>query len=272
MTNIYNITLATVLALGCAQASAQAIATINGKGFTEQKFKEELTILGQQSDMIKTSPEIRRRFLEHIIDNELFASEAEKVGLQKSEEFQSKLAGARRDILASIFLQQQIDKETSTAKLQKYFDANKEKFSDKEVRASHILLDKDNRSTAEEVLKKALKGEDFATLAKKHSTGPSGPKGGDLNFFKRGRMVPAFDKVAFSTPKGKVYPQLVETRFGWHIIKITDIRGGGEVSFAQKEPEIKRLRAQEIKEELTEKLRKQNHVIINDSALKAINL
>lgn len=91
----------------------------------------------------------------------------------------------------------------------------------KEVKASHILVAK--RTDAERLIAKINGGSKFEDLARKHSTCPSGKKGGDLGYFGRGQMVPAFEAAAFGLEKGKV-SQPVETQFGFHIIKVTDKR------------------------------------------------
>ncbi len=87
----------------------------------------------------------------------------------------------------------------------------------KTAAALHILVK--HESLAKEILDKLKKGAKFQTLAKKHSTCPSGKKGGDLGEFKKGSMVPAFDKIVFS---GAILEPLgpVKTKFGWHIIKV----------------------------------------------------
>ncbi|RKF21547.1 peptidylprolyl isomerase [Alginatibacterium sediminis] len=81
--------------------------------------------------------------------------------------------------------------------------------------ALHILVK--DKEKADDLLQQIEKGADFQALAKKHSTCPSGRKGGDLGEFRRGQMVPAFDKVCF---EGEILkPSLVKTQFGWHIVK-----------------------------------------------------
>ena len=70
----------------------------------------------------------------------------------------------------------------------------------------------------------SLNGADFAELAKTKSKGPSAPKGGDLDFFAEGQMVPSFSKAAFALKKGEITPSPVQTQFGWHIIKVEDRR------------------------------------------------
>ena len=99
------------------------------------------------------------------------------------------------------------------------------------VTASHILIAheeaqratnnrnrKEARKLAEQILKDLKSGKEFAELARQHSDGPSGPKGGDLGRFTRGQMVPEFDKVVFKLKPGAV-SDIVETQFGYHIIK-----------------------------------------------------
>ena len=107
-------------------------------------------------------------------------------------------------------------------------------FVDEQVRASHILLafgnDKDSsRREAEKIMAMAKGGIDFGALATQYSTDPgSAQNGGDLNFFGKGRMVPAFEQAAFAANVGDIVGP-VETQFGWHIIKVTDRKGGSPV-------------------------------------------
>ena len=101
------------------------------------------------------------------------------------------------------------------------------------IRASHILISykdalrsetnrdrRDARKLAEKILKEVKSGRDFAEQARKHSDGPSGPKGGELGRFERGQMVPEFDQVVFVLETGDI-SEVVETKFGYHIIKRT---------------------------------------------------
>jgi len=82
--------------------------------------------------------------------------------------------------------------------------------------ALHILVK--HKEQAEDIMAQLKKGAKFQTLAKKYSTCPSGGKGGDLGEFKKGQMVPPFDKAVFSAEI--LTPLLVKTKFGWHIIKV----------------------------------------------------
>ena len=135
-----------------------------------------------------------------------------------------------------------------------YYEYNIDTFLvPKQVKARHILFKVDQLSTEEEekkvrdkagvVLEEARQDKDFAALAEKYSEGPTKSKGGDLGYFSRGRMVKPFEDVAFNLKKGEI-SDLVRSRFGYHIIKVEDI----------KEERTKPL--QEVKDHIVEKLRK----------------
>jgi len=143
--------------------------------------------------------------------------------------------------------------KVSEEEISQYFDLNREKYAkEKEVKASHILfkVDQDaNQEQIDEAQKKALKvleeakaGADFAELAKKHSEDPgSKTKGGDLGFFTKDRMVKPFSDAAFAVKPGEM-SEPVRTTFGWHIIKVDEVKEA-------KEPVL-----EEVKEEVRTKL------------------
>jgi peptidyl-prolyl cis-trans isomerase D len=118
--------------------------------------------------------------------------------------------------------------------IQSFYEYNHASYSQPhQLKARHILFklaedaakeaDEEVRKTAEAVLAKVRKGEDFASLAAKHSSCPSKSKGGDLGYFEKGRMTPAFEEVAFNLKKGEI-SDLVRTPFGYHIIQVEDIK------------------------------------------------
>jgi peptidyl-prolyl cis-trans isomerase D len=131
------------------------------------------------------------------------------------------------------------------ADIERAYNENFEQFSTPdEVRASHILLrtegkdEADVRARAEEILKQARAGADFGQLATKSSEDTaSAPKGGDVDFFSRGRMVPAFEEAAFALEEGAI-SDLVRTDFGFHIIKLTGKRPGTTRSLDSVRPQL----------------------------------
>jgi len=141
---------------------------------------------------------------------------------------------SRRDLIISNYIQQTFAPKVSVSdeESKKFYDQNIDKFKQPEsVRASHILIGLDAkaadadkkkaREKAETVRRDLAGGADFSKLAKQHSTCPSSQQGGDLGYFGRGQMVPAFENVAFTLKPGEI-SDVVETQFGYHIIKVVD--------------------------------------------------
>ena len=139
-----------------------------------------------------------------------------------------------RDLAIRKLLDDQIGGKSTVSEKESraYYDSNLGSFKKPEqVRASHILIKVDPgadeakkaeaRTKIESLQAKLKNGEDFGAVAKEYSEGPSGPKGGDLGFFGRGQMVKPFEETAFSMKPGQV-SGMVETRFGYHLIMVTE--------------------------------------------------
>jgi peptidyl-prolyl cis-trans isomerase C len=133
--------------------------------------------------------------------------------------------------------------------IKKFYTENVDRFKRPEsVKASHILIGVDQKATpeekqkarakADEILKKLKSGGDFAALAKSDSTCPSKAQGGDLGFFSRGQMVPPFEKAAFAMKPGEL-SEVVETQFGYHIIKVTDKQAEETTKFEEVKDKIR---------------------------------
>ena len=148
----------------------------------------------------------------------------------------------------------------------KYYSENKSKFETPEqVRASHILIKPDTndpnadpnqakataKAKAEDLLKQIKGGADFAELARANSACPSSKQGGDLDFFGRGQMTPPFEKAAFALKAGQV-SDVVETQFGYHIIKLTDHKDANTIPFEQAKDDIVKLLTQTKQGEFAE--------------------
>lgn len=151
----------------------------------------------------------------------------------------------------------------SDAEVDAFYQQNLERFKQGEtVRASHILIGMPQNATPEQkaaakakaqgVLKKVRGGGDFAALARVESQDPgSAPNGGDLGYFPKGQMTPAFEEAAFSLKTGTV-SGLVETPFGFHIIKVTDRRAPRTTPLAEVSPQIKQFLEQGQREQKLE--------------------
>jgi peptidyl-prolyl cis-trans isomerase C len=160
--------------------------------------------------------------------------------------------------------------------IKEYYESHAHLFNQPEqVRASHILIKVDSKATESEqaealkkikaVQEKQKKGEDFAQLAKTYSEGPSSSKGGDIGYFIRGQMAPPFEEAAFKMKPGEV-SDVVKTRFGYHLIKVTDKKPATKVTYEDMKERIaqflKREKVQKEVKEFVDKLRKDAKVEI----------
>jgi peptidyl-prolyl cis-trans isomerase C len=144
--------------------------------------------------------------------------------------------------------------------VRKFYEGNKPRFrEDATVHASHILIRVEEKADAaartkaraliETIQTQVKKGGNFAELAKQHSQDPgSAPKGGDLGFFARGQMVPAFEEAAFATKAGQV-SGIVETPFGYHLIKVAETKPGRDVGFDEVKEQIREYLKQQVREQ-----------------------
>ena len=167
----------------------------------------------------------------------------------------------RRDLLISRFVETTFVSKAvvSEAEIRAFYDKNLDKFKQNEsVKASHILIGVDSKATvdektkarekAEKLRKELAGGADFATLAQGNSTCPSSQQGGDLGFFGKGQMVPAFEKAAFALKPGEI-SDVVETQFGYHIIKLTEKKPAATTDYKDVKAKIEEfLKGQKVNE------------------------
>ncbi|MDR3242451.1 MAG: peptidylprolyl isomerase [Clostridiales Family XIII bacterium] len=146
-----------------------------------------------------------------------------------------------------------------------YYAENMEDFAVEEIRASHILISDaehtdENRKLIEEVREKIIKGETtFEEMAAEYNSDSTKDTGGDLNYFERGSMVPEFEEAAFALKTGEI-SGIVESEYGYHLIKVTDIREKSYKSLTDAEEDIRTILTGEIYETEIEKLREETGV------------
>ncbi len=160
-------------------------------------------------------------------------------GFESLDDYQEFFLEQNGGMMAIGLLRDEIVKDAAIedSEVQEYYLNNQTYFQkDKQVHARHILLP--TREQAEEVLAKIKDGADFAEMAKEYSTGPTGPDGGDLGFFGKGQMVAEFEEAAFAMQAGEV-SDIVQTDYGFHIIKVDEIQPESIVPFEEAKDQIK---------------------------------
>lgn len=225
----------TAILLTTSLASAKTLVTVNGTKITQNDVDTELMNATQgrfNQVPAEKRAQFRKQVLEQLVAKELVYEDAKKTGVLKSKEFKNEykkvLERVKKDLAIQVWQKRELDKVKVTAKeLKDYYNKNKEEFNEKEsVHARHILVKTEDE--AKEIIKdlESLKGDKlkskFIELAKTKSTGPSGPKGGDLGYFVQGQMVPEFNNKVFTMPVGSVTKEPVKTKFGYHVIYLED--------------------------------------------------
>lgn len=244
---------ATAFAQDQTAADDPVVATING----DEVRRTEVEIIAQSlPEQMRNVPmeQIYPMLLDRVIDFKLLEAEAEEQKIGDDPELQEALAQARANVLRDAMLRKSVDSgSTEEALKARYEEMKKEEgFSYEEVHARHILLASEEDAKA--VISDLEGGADFVELAKEKSTGPSGPEGGDLGYFKMGQMVPEFGDAAFGMEIGSTSSEPVKTQFGFHVIKVEDKRKV-EPSFEETEPQIRQDLARTIVTALVEDLR-----------------
>lgn len=203
---------------------------------TDQEVVDKIREIASGSPNLLSLEEVKKQL-------EQYGQDFEKVK-------QDVRTGLLRDRFMEVQWQGKIDVTEDEAR--KYYEQNPKRFETPEqIRASHILIKFDAadssadpnaakakaRATTEGLLRQINEGADFAELAKAHSVCPSAPGGGDLGFFPRGQTTPLFEKAAFELQVGQI-SGIVETEYGYHIIKVTDHKDAGVISFEQAKADI----------------------------------
>lgn len=246
------LTLAAVPAPARTQTPDPVVARVNGAEIHASDVAIAEEELGSQLPPM-TSEAKRDYVVTYLADTLLVAQAAAKKNIAETEEFKRRMVFSRNRLLSEALLEQEAKAAVTEAAMREIYDeAAKKVGAEKEVRASHILVETEQEAKA--VLSDLKKGEDFAELAKKKSKDPSASKGGDLGYFTKDQMVPEFAEVAFSLEPGKV-SEPVKSQFGWHIIRVDDQRARSMPEFDKVKDQIKNFLIRKAQTEMVAKLR-----------------
>lgn len=176
--------------------------------------------------------------LEQVINTRLVQNKAEDQGLENDPEVQQQLSMAKQQIVRSVYIQRELDKEISDSDVKAKYDEEIGKIpAVEEIKAAHILVD--SEAKAKDIISKLEAGGDFGQLAAENSADPGNKdKGGDLGWFSKADMVPEFADAAFKLGKGEITKAPVKTQFGYHVVKVEDKRERPKPTLDEVKPQI----------------------------------
>jgi peptidyl-prolyl cis-trans isomerase C len=227
---------AALWAVSAQNVLAQNIAIVNGKAVP----KSRLDALAQQvaKSGRPVTPEVQQQMRDAVITREVFAQEAEKLGLMASDDYKNQMEIARQTVLITVLMDDFKKKNAVTdtelkAEYDKFAAAN----GGKEYKARHILVEKE--ADAKAIIASIKKGGKFEDIAKKQSKDPgSGANGGDLDWANPSSYVAEFTEALLKLTKGQMAESPVKTQFGFHIIRVDDIRNAQLPAFEELKPQI----------------------------------
>lgn len=240
---------------GFANAAVE-LAKVNGKSITEKDLESALTGLNDvQREQVLKDKATKRQVLDNVIEQEVLYQQAEKDKFNESPEYKAALEGFKKQYLANMLIQKKLNGKITESTAKSFYSKNKDKFSTDQVHALHILLE--TEAEAAKVFQETKKKDaDFQQLAEKFSKDPSAKNNrGDLGFFTRDRMVPEFSEAAFKAPKNQVIGP-IKTPFGYHLIKVVDVKTGKTLDYNEVELQVKSTLRQSLIKELVADLKK----------------
>jgi peptidyl-prolyl cis-trans isomerase C len=217
-------------------AWSQNLAIVNGKTVPSSRvdaLKQQVERSGRP-----VTPEILAQIKEELIAREIFMQEARKRGLDASEDYKAQLELARQSLLIrELFANFQKKNPVTDAEVKAEYDKFVAANGGKEYRARHILVEKEDE--AKSLIADLKKGAKFEDLAKKASKDPgSGANGGDLDWANAASYVPEFSNAMVKLEKGQLTDTPVKSQFGYHIIRVDDVREAQLPKLEEVKPQI----------------------------------
>ncbi|WP_018699069.1 peptidylprolyl isomerase [Amorphus coralli] len=236
-------------AAATALAQDDVVVRVGDATITNADVSRATDMLGPRLTQV---PEEQRRevVIQALIDLQVMANAARAAGIDESADFKAELSFLESQALRDIYFEQEIEGSVGEDEVRARYEEEIAKLDpQEEIQARHILVE--TAEEADELIDELDNGADFAELAQQHSTGPSGPKGGDLGYFSKGQMVPEFEAAAFALEPGAYTEEPVKTQFGFHIIKVEDKREQQPPAFADVEEQLREAMVREL---LTQRL------------------
>lgn len=244
---------AAVLITTASVASAQNVAIVNGKAVPTAR----MTVLEQQiaASGRPIDDTVRAQLKEEVVLREIFMQEAEKRGIAATPDYKTQMELARQTIMIrSLFADYQKKNPVTDGEIKAEYDKFVAANSGKEYRARHILVEKEEEAKA--IIASLKKGGKFEEIAKKQSKDPgSGANGGDLDWAAAASYVPEFSEAMVKLEKGQLTQEPVKTQFGYHVIRVDDVRTAEIPKFEEIKPQIAQQMGQQKLQEYQKGLR-----------------
>lgn len=259
MIKLLRTSLLTASIMATSLCASDILATVNGKNITKQDAETFVNSTSPQAHFAQLNESQKTMIVNRLIEKELFTELALKEGIDKKPEFKRNMEKIKEELLVNMWMKTQMDNAVvSDSEAKAFYDKNADKFLQKaSVHARHILVKDEKSAQALIDEMKALKGDalktKFIELAKSKSTGPSGPKGGDLGFFNKGQMVPEFSKAVWALKVGDITSKPVKTQFGYHVIYLEEKKPESAMAYDQvKDKIIASLKQKQFSTKITE--------------------
>jgi peptidyl-prolyl cis-trans isomerase C len=227
--------LALLLTLASLPALAQNVAVVNGKPVPSARVDAMVKQMSTQGQA--DTPQLRAMVKDELINREILIQEADRLGLSNSAEVKSQVEMARQSIVIRALVADHVKKfPVKDADLKAEYDKFKSQAGDKEYHARHILVEKEDDAKA--IVAKLKGGAKFEELAKQSKDPGSAANGGDLDWASPASFVKPFSDAMVSLKKGEFTETPVKTQFGYHIIKLDDVRAAKVPTFEEVKPQI----------------------------------
>lgn len=234
-------------------AFAQNLAVVNGKPVPSSRADAMIKQLATQGQ--PDTPQLRAMVKEELINREILIQEADKLGLSNSAEVKNQVEIARQSIAIRALVQDYLKKNpVKDAEIQAEYDKFKSQAGDKEYHARHILVDKEDEAKA--IITKLKGGAKFEDLAKQSKDPGSAGNGGDLDWASPASFVKPFSDAMVALQKGQITDSPVKTQYGYHVIKLEDVRTAKLPSLDEVKPQIAESLQQKKLQAYQEDLRK----------------
>jgi len=232
---------------------AQNIATVNGKPIPkarEDAWVEQLKKQGQQD-----TPQLRQQVKDQLIQREVFMQEVTKRGIAERPDVKFQLDVQRQNALIQALMRDELAKNPITdEQVKAAYEEQKKTTGVREYKARHILVE--SEAEAKDVTAQLKKGGKWEDLAKKSKDPGSAQRGGELEWAGAGAYVKPFSEAMIKLDKGQMTDAPVQTQFGWHVIKVDDVRDAQFPPLEQVAPQIREALAQQKAAAFAEQPRK----------------